>query len=145
MNELHAAVAAEIEELHAFFVAWYAGAVPADAFETAFVARMDPDMAFVAPGGAVLDRSALTEAVRGGYGTNEDYGIAIRNVAVRRATDDHVLATYEEWQRNATVTATGNNGRFSTVLLTRSKPFRWLHVHETWLPEDVVAADAFDF
>lgn len=145
MSDVTASVRKEIEEIHAFFVKWYAGAVPADAFESAFVTRMDPDMVFVAPGGAVLDCAALTKAVRDGYGTNDDYGIAIRNVTVRRMTDDHILATYEEWQRNATVTATGNNGRFSTVLLTRSEPFRWLHVHETWLPGDVVAASAFDF
>jgi hypothetical protein len=49
-----------------------------------------------------------------------------------------VLATYEEWQRQADGSG---SGRLSSVVF-RQQPgtpngLLWLHVHETWLPQAV--------
>jgi hypothetical protein len=54
------------------------------------------------------------------------------------------VVTYEEWQRS-----NPNNGRISTVLLQTDRVapggLAWLHLHEGWLPEAVVAAESFEF
>ena len=54
--------------------------------------------------------------------------------------------TYEEWQRGSWQP---NNGRISTVLLQNDRVapggLAWLHLHEVWLPEEVVAAEPFEF
>ena len=33
----------DVEDLHSFFVGWYNGTLPDSAFETEFLARLDPD------------------------------------------------------------------------------------------------------
>ena len=59
-----------------------------------------------------------------------------------------MLATYEEWQRNALASTPPDNGRVATVLFEDDRAedrLRWLHIHETWLPEEVMAAGPYDF
>ena len=98
---LHDEVRAEIEALHEFFVGWFSGRLSADRFEPDFSARFAPDFLLVPPAGTLLSISDLSDGVRSAHGTNETFRIAIRNVQVRRELGDFVLATYEEWQRNA--------------------------------------------
>ncbi len=93
----------------------------------------------------MLSLAQLATGLRAGHGSNPEFRIAIRNVTVRHVTDDHILATYEEWQRNALASEPPDNGRISTVLFDRSEPLQWLHVHETWLPESITAAAKYDF
>lgn len=38
-----------------------------------------------------------------------------------------------------------DNGRVATVLFRETEPLRWLHIHETWLPESVQSAGPYDF
>ena len=83
--------------------------------------------------------------MRRAHGSNPDFRIAIRNVVVRRVMPDVVLATYEEWQRNALASTPPDNARLATVAFARTEPLRWLHVHETWLPGEVAAAGPYDF
>lgn len=64
---------------------------------------------------------------------------------MRRAFPGYVLATYEEWQRNAIASKPADNGRIATALFRAREQLRWIHVHETWLPRDVMAAGPFDF
>jgi hypothetical protein len=139
------AVREEIEALHEFFVGWFSGRLAESDFEAGFLARFDPDFVLVPPAGTLLRLNDLSSRVRSGYATNPDFRIAIRNVSLRRVLDGHVLATYEEWQRNALATQPPDNARIATVLFRDLRPLEWLHVHETSLPEALAAAGPYDF
>lgn len=135
----------EIESLHHFFVGWFTGALPEVAFEADFLSRFSDDFVFIPPAGRLLGLNDLASAVRGLYSSNPEFRIAIRQVRVQRHFDNHVIATYEEWQRNARASTPINNGRLATVLFKRSEPLKWLHIHETWLPPDIMSAGPYDF
>jgi hypothetical protein len=145
MTDLQALVRTEIEELHVFLVGWFTGDIPASDFEPRFLDHLDPGLLFVPPAGARLARDRLVSAIRQAYGSNPEFRIEIRKVEICHVLDNHVVATYEEWQRNASFSKPSNNGRISTVVLTKVKPLRWLAIHETWLPDAVMRADAYDF
>ncbi|MGI9301548.1 MAG: hypothetical protein ACR2RB_02420 [Gammaproteobacteria bacterium] len=132
----------EIEDLHMFFIGWFSGAILATDFDVGFLARFGPDFRLIPPAGSILTLDELAASVRKGYGTNPDFRIAIRNVTVRRVLDSHILATYEEWQRNALASTPPENARIATVLFDHSEPLRWLHIHETRMRSTV---DAYDF
>ena len=102
-------------------------------------------MVFVSPDGARLTRADLASGFEQAHGANPDFAIAIRDVTVLREVGDLVLATYTEWQRGSTRSGRTESGRFTTVLMTRDAPHRWLHVHETWLPETEQKAGPYDF
>ena len=62
------------------------------------------------------------------------------------ARSDLIAATYEEWQRNALASTPKDNGRIATVLFRREEErLRWLHLQETWLPDERMRAGPFDF
>lgn len=145
MSDVETAVRAEIEDLHAFFVDWFAGRAAKSDLETRFAAAMDPELVFVSPDGRRLGRADLIGLFEGGHGANPDFRIAVRDVRVLRETGGLALATYTEWQRRAANSARPENGRFTTVLMARAAPFRWLHLHETWLPEQEQDAADYDF
>jgi hypothetical protein len=141
-------VTAEIEALHAFFVEWFTGTVPeADArFEAGLTARLDPDFVIVQPGGEELSGPTIVKGIRAAYGGSDGFRIAIRNVRVLRRIADVLVVMYEEWQVNARFSSPPNNGRLSTALFRdEGDRLRWLHIHETWLPEDVMTAGPYDF
>lgn len=144
---LQAEVRDEIEALHCFFVDWFTGknAHTEAVFERDFVGRFEEQFLLIPPGGTLLDLATLAGAIRSRHASNPDFRIAIRNVVVRRTWDHHVLATYEEWQRNALASTPPDNGRLATVLFEHKSKLRWLHVHETWLPEAVMQAGPYDF
>lgn len=142
---LESLVREEIEDLHAFFVGWFSGTLEQSVFDSAFMARMDPELVLIPPAGNVLELDELEAGLRKGHGANPDFRIAIQNVRVLRSWDHHVLAIYEEWQRGARQSTPSNNGRVATVLFRRSERLTWLHVHETWLPPEVMAAGPYDF
>jgi len=142
---VEACVRAEVEALHAFFVGWFSGALPTERFEPDFLARFDPAFLLIPPAGSLLTLEQLAESVRRGHGTNADFRIAIRNVRVRRQTGHTIIATYEEWQRNALASTPPDNARIATVIFEDARPLRWLHVHETSMPEAVAAAGPYDF
>lgn len=150
MNDtsLKNAVSAEIVALHAFFVSWFGGHEPnpGSNFEQGLALRLDNDFVLIQPGGETLTRDALLAAIRTGHGSNPDFRIAIREVTLRRRFNEHVLVTYEEWQRNAKASRPSDNARVATVLFqTDADRLRWLHVHETWLPREVMEAGPYDF
>jgi hypothetical protein len=91
----------------------------------------------------VLDQ--LSERVRSAHASNAEFRVAIRNVTVRRQHGGHLLATYEEWQRNALASTPPDNGRIPTVRFRDVRPLEWLHIHETWLPDSVARAGPYDF
>lgn len=142
------AVRQEVEALHEFFVSWFSGESSLDSFDFGFLGRFDSDFLLIPPAGTLLGREELAAGVRRGHASNPDFRVAIRNVQVRRVFDGKILATYEEWQRNALASTPPDNGRIATVLFTdvgESAPLRWLHIHETWLPDAVMAAGPYDF
>ncbi len=142
---MHECVLREVESLHEFFVGWFGGALPESSFEPEFLSRFSEDLVFVPPAGKLLGLPDLSASVRAGHATNPEFRVRIRRVQVQREFDGYVLATYEEWQRNALASAPPDNGRLATVLFAFSDPLQWLHIHETWLPPDVLAAGPYDF
>lgn len=144
-NDILNNVREEVESLHEFFCGWFGGRLPKSSFESQFLSRFSEDLIFVPPAGMLLGLENLSKSVFSGYASNPDFRIQIRNVEVHREFDGHILATYEEWQRNALESEPPDNGRVATVLFSSSKPLKWLHIHETWLPSDIMAADTYDF
>ena len=145
-DSLEQRVTREIEALHEFFVGWFPGVLPESSFEPEFLNRFAPELVFIPPAGTLLGLSDLASSVRAGFATNPDFRVQIRNVRVHREIDGHVLATYEEWQRNARASTPPDNGRLATVLFRETgERLEWLHIHETWLPADVMERDPFDF
>ncbi len=144
-NELEDIVRAEIEALHEFFVGWFTGALDFSSFDEGFIARFAPDFLLIPPAGIILSLEELSSGIRNTYDTNPDFRIAIRNVKIQRVLDNEIIATYEEWQRNALASTPPDNGRLATVIFKSVKPLQWLHVHETWMPGSIQAAGPFDF
>ena len=144
-DDLLGRVREEIEGLHKFFVGWFSGQLPAESFEEGFSIRFDPECLLIPPAGVILDMDRFTAAIRDNHDTNPEFRIAIRNVTLRRVFDNKVLATYEEWQRFALASKPPENGRLATVLFEQGERLKWLHIHETWLPEDVQRAGPYDF
>ena len=140
MSDLEASIREEVEDLHRFFVGWFGGTLERSALER-FAAAIDPDCLYITPDCARLEQSALVEMMRGAYGSNPDFRIEIEGVRVLRDLGETVLAAYTERQSGARRSAS-ENGRFTTFLMTKATPHRWLHIHETWLPEAEQAAGA---
>ena len=147
MVDIESLVTREIEDLHVFFVSWFSGSAPDDDawFQDEFTDRFHLSFVLIPPGGNMLDLGTLTSSIRSRHGSNPDFRIAIRNVKVRLCWENYVLATYEEWQRNALASKPPDNGRLASVLFQNGDSLKWLHVHETWLPVEVMAAGPYDF
>lgn len=138
----------EIERLHVFFVDWFSAAVDGDeeTLKCGLLDRLDDEFTLIAPSGKLLKVEALANGLRAAHGSNPAFRIAIRNVRVRIADNGLMLATYEEWQRNARASIPADNGRISSVVFRRTgDELCWLHVHETWLPEEVMKVGRYDF
>ena len=146
-NNIEAAVRTEIEALHLFFVDWFSGQCSNndEYFAQEFKQRFDPRFLLIPPAGTTLDLDALSQAVYTRYASNPDFRIAIRKVRVLREWDEYVLATYQEWQKNALASTPANNGRIATVIFHLDDRLTWVHVHETWLPQDLMDTEAYDF
>lgn len=150
VSGVQADVLREVVELHRFFVDWFRGRCAggeAD-YDRLFAARLAPSFAMVPPAGKIVTRADLLTGMREAYGSNPAFAIAIRNCELRWEGERHLLATYEEWQRGAVHSKPSDNARMATVLLRRREgelPFEWLHLHETWMPEEDRAAGDFNF
>jgi hypothetical protein len=144
-TSIHEQIRVEIEDLHKFFCNWFAGKLPKADFDSKFTTRFATDLVFIPPAGELLGLADLSSAIYKGYASNSKFKIQIRGVTVRREFDGFVLATYEEWQRNALASEPPDNGRVVTVIFKSSDPLRWVHIHETWLPKVVMASDNYDF
>ncbi len=145
MSNVNVRVKQEIEDLHAFFCEWFGGNIPETHFERYFSARFARDLVFIPPAGRSLGLADLTQSIYKGYASNSDFRVQIRNVVVRHTFSDHVLATYEEWQRNALASTPADNGRIATVLFELGDQLIWHHIHETWLPLSVMEKGPYNF
>ena len=141
----------EIERLHLFLEQWLNGTLErSDAtFADGVESRLHSDFVNIQPAGIVLRRDALVDQLKSGYGKSPDFQIHIRNVELRPVLDSQavLLATYEEYQRGARNSARPDNARLSTALFSKAggSKLTWLHIHETWLPDEAHAAALFDF
>ena len=87
----------------------------------------------------------LSELVKSGYASNPNFRIQIRNVKISHQFGEYIVATYEEWQRNALASNPPNNGRIATVLFHTGSRLSWLHINETWLPKEMMEAESYEF
>lgn len=134
----------EIEEMHEFIVNWFNGKAEQSVFY-GFMSRFDNEVHYIGTDGSILDRKALVGYLSGAHGKASDFRIEIRDVKTHHVSDSYIVATYTEWQRNASFSERPESGRRTTLVLSNSKPFRWLHIHETWLPEAIYKAGPYDF
>jgi hypothetical protein len=149
---LLAAAKAEIEDFHTFFDDWFQGSVENDEqiLQARHGDRLADDFQLTYPGGVTMDRKGLIDGVRQAYGKSPGFRVQIRNVRLRPLVcDRHLLANYEEWQKNAVNSTPTNNARFSSAIfrIVSDDPIalEWFHLHETWLPREVMDADPFDY
>lgn len=142
----------EIVDLHIFFEDWFNGSCgnSDEVFQDRLLSRMDEDFFIVLPGGMGIQGSGFWPEFRQLHGTNTEFKISIRNVQQRSCSQgDLLIASYEEWQKDAKYSEPSNNGRLSTAILIKddSAPngLKWAHVHETWLPKEQMDAELFDW
>lgn len=134
-SALENAVKQEIEDLHAFFVGWYNGALPQNAYETGFLAKLDSGFTIIMPSGTELNYEELCSAMKASFGKKPGFQIEIRNVRLVTFSETTAVATYEEWQHDDLEGPDSASARISTVVFERGDSLSWRHVHETWLPE----------
>lgn len=139
-----------IIELHEFLEDWFTGRCAND--DTVWSERLlhcfTDDFHILMPGGVLLKGGGLWDPLRAEHGRNTDFKINIRKIEQGAMLRDGVTVwTYEEWQRNALNASPPDNGRAASVVADASTPtgLIWAHVHETWLPEAIIAADPFDW
>jgi hypothetical protein len=141
----------EVDDLHNLFLAWYAGehAKNRNWYDLNIASRMDSGFSIVAPDGAVLDYGQILDLIYEGHGMSNEFRIKTRYARMLWQSGDFLLIAYEEWQHHAVNTPVSENGRISTALLIRDASLpgglRWLHVHETWLPDAVQKAGDYNF
>ena len=131
---------AEVEELHAFFEAWFRGEVDRDERGLRRVSSVLPgDFQLVSPTGKAVGRRELLEALWPAHGSRvEDpsFCITIADYRGRPVCPDVHLATYRESHSGRDV----NQGRVTTAIFRRRSGtpngVEWLHVHECWVDRE---------
>lgn len=136
--DLSRAAIAEVEALHAFFVAWLGGTVERGEAEFAPARAFADDLTFIGPDGGMAGREGLVARLEAAHGVFADaeppFSIRIANAQARPLGNGLCLVVYEEWQEIGGKT----NGRVSGAVMRRGahapNGMEWLHVQETWLP-----------
>ncbi|MBT8214804.1 MAG: DUF4440 domain-containing protein [Acidimicrobiia bacterium] len=122
----------EVEELHAFFDAWFRGA--ADSMER-MEAVLASSFTIVGPHGTTMDRDETIEAVRTAFGRSGTLRIRTSDHHLISSTSELVVARYTETHE----LPVGGNRRLSTVIFRPDEHapngLTWLSVHETWIEQ----------
>ncbi|MCU9849254.1 nuclear transport factor 2 family protein [Defluviimonas sp. WL0024] len=139
-----------IHDIHDFFTDWVGGRCPSDddTFRRRALDYISDDLVAIFPAGRSFGKADFEGYMTGIYGSNPDFRIKIKDVQVRHLGADMAVVTYQEWQRGAKDSDDPENGRVTTMVLGKGAGDRGLtilQVHETWLPEEVVAKGDFDF
>lgn len=121
----------EIDELHAFFEAYFLGRIAKD--EIGRVERaLASDFTILGPHGDESDRAATLAAIENGHGHTDSLEITVSEHRLIVSTDAHVVATYVENHKLIDRT----NHRVATVVFERDPDgpngLRWIRVQETW-------------
>lgn len=137
----------QIVDMHQFITDWVSGKEPDPAsFDSKLLKYFSPQFMVVMPAGRGFGYEPFTGYMRTVHGSNPKFRIQIRNVQIRHRVGDVVVAMYEEWEKDAKDSTPSNNGRQSSMVLRdRGSDFEVLHLQETWLPADVMAAGPYDF
>lgn len=139
-----------IHDIHDFFTAWVGGRCPGDAenFRKNALDRISDDLVAIFPAGRSFGKKDFEGYMASIYGSNPEFRIQIRNIRISHLGEHMAVVNYEEWQRNAKDSDQPNNGRVTTMVVgerPKDGGVEILHVHETWLPEEAVAAGDFSF
>lgn len=129
----------QVVELHRFFQDWFnAELPPSDEAFARFDRALAEDFQIIGPEGHLVSRERVLGAVRDGHGGRREGGFAIevKNIVSRTVGEGMVLVTYEEHQ-----THDGTHRGWLSSALFRADESRpggvaWVHVHETYLPDD---------
>ena len=127
----------EVHELHRFFQDWFNAELPDDA---ASFARFEQVLAagfeIIGPGGQLVTRSSVLQAVRGGHGQAPDgsFRIEIQNVRSRTVGEGMVIVTYEEHQTRGGITRAWLSSALFRARGGLPNGVEWVHVQETYLP-----------
>jgi hypothetical protein len=146
------ALNSEFDDFHGFINEWFRGECPEDddLFERRHASHLAEGFQIILPSGTVLDRAGLIGLIRGLYGKNPKFKKQIRNPQLRpMQCKGYLLVNYEEWQREAGNFNPPNHARQVSSVL-RVEPgdpvrLKWLQIHETKMPDQATAGDAFDF
>ena len=133
----------EIIELHNIFVSWFSGSTNKKELESKLASRFYEKSVFITTKGESVPYHQLMEMFENGYGKmSSDFKIAISNVELLQDIGEYFLVNYIEWQTtDPNPELTGNyNARKTTLLLSKTMPFKWLHIHETMLtkPTEII-------
>jgi len=150
--ELWEALNSEFDDFHGFINEWFRGECPEnqELFEQRHASHLAEGFQIILPDGSVLDRDGLIGLIRGLYGKNPSFKKQIRNPQLRpMRCKGYLLVNYEEWQKGAANFESPNHARQVSAVL-RVEPgdpvrLKWLQIHETKMPDQAIAGDAFDF
>lgn len=138
MKELEKNIKDEIIDLHDIFVNWFTGYIDKTDLQDKLFSRFDEDSKFITTKGESVDYNNLKTMFINGYGKmNKHFKIAISDVKLLNELGEYILVNYIEWQTNEANPKENDNynARKTTLLITKKKPFKWLHIHETMLPK----------
>lgn len=133
MSPLEARAVEEVEALHRFFVAWFAGRGP-DAALDEEARAFAPDFVRIGPNGqeqTAAEVVAMLRALRGGRGP--DFAIAIERPATRHLRDDLVVVAYDERQEDIGVRTLRRSSAVFSPDPAAPRGVVWRHLHESWI------------
>ncbi len=121
----------EVEELHAFFEAYFLGAVSShDRVEVALASSYT----MIGPDGRLSTRSEIVDMIVAGHAHTDSLSIETSEHRLVADRGEVLVGTYVETHH----LADRRNDRRTTAVFLRdpSAPngVRWLHAQETWLP-----------
>jgi hypothetical protein len=146
MSNDQARVEKFIVDLHKFISGWVSGQVTDESQWGVFIKNFSPDFMVVMPAGRGFGVETFTGYMTSIHGKNPKFKIQIRNVTLRPKVNGVCVVMYEEWEKDAMDSDPANNGRQSSMVLReRGDSFEVLHLQETWLPAEKMAADPSDF
>jgi hypothetical protein len=124
-----AAFEAEVRDLHAFFERWFAGTAESGELERLDV--LDDSFHMIGPDGRQQTVDEVRSAIEDAHG-RRPMQIEIRNVRVHPTAP---VGTYEEWQTSDGVVTGRTSSAVMAVDPSAPNGLRWVHLHETWLPD----------
>lgn len=134
----------EVLDFHSALELWLGGHSSQDDQSYRRIADvLTQEFTYVPPEGEFVLRSQSVMALKQAYGAEgEAFKIKIENMRTVISSTDLCMVVYEEWQKLPDKTT----ARQSTAVFQRKagapNDVEWVHVHETWLPQEKVVAYA---